>query len=258
MTSNLIARFSNGAAGRTPGPRVVLEDERRLLGLCAMPVADALASLETTSQGLGSDEVERRRNEYGANELSRVRRLGFWEDLFQRLKSPLVLQLLVIALVSGAIGEWKSTAIVSAMVVLSVGLSYILDRRSSNAVESLGRRVQSRTFVLRDGGQVEVGISDIVPGDIVLLHAGSIVPADLRLIAAKDFFVSESALTGESMPVEKSAAVTAPGPESAMDLQNACFFGTSVTSGTARGVVVNTGARTLFGAIAERLGRKRE
>ena len=84
------------------------------------------------------------------------------------------------------------------------------------------------------------------------------MPADLRLIAAKDFFVSESALTGESMPVEKSAAVTAPGPESAMDLQNACFFGTSVTSGTARGVVVNTGARTLFGAIAERLGRKRE
>ena len=96
------------------------------------------------------------------------------------------------------------------MVLLSVGLSYILDRRSSRAVESLGKRVQSRTLVLRDGQETEIKISDVVPGDIVLLQAGSIVPADLRLLAAKDFFVSQSALTGESMAVEKTAEAQTP------------------------------------------------
>ena len=139
-----------------------------------------------------------------------------------------------------------------------MGLSYILDRRSGQAVENLGKRVQSRTFVLRDGTESEVRISDIVPGDVVLLQAGSIVPADLRLIAAKDFFISESALTGESMPVEKVVAIPNSQGSSALELPNACFFGTSVTSGTARGLVINTGTHTLFGAISERLAEKRE
>ena len=89
--------------------------------------------------------------EFGPNELAQARRLGFWGDIFERCKSPLVIQLLIIALVSGFIGEIKSTFIVSAMVVLSVGLSYILDRRSRNTVDFLGKRVQSRTLVLRDG-----------------------------------------------------------------------------------------------------------
>ena len=102
------------------------------------------------------------------------------------------------------------------MVLLSVGLSYVLDRRSSNAVESLGKRVQSRTLVLRDGKEKEIKLSDIVPGDIVVLHAGSIIPADLRLLAAKDFFVSQSALTGESMAVEKTAEAVSCADQSAL------------------------------------------
>ena len=144
------------------------------------------------------------------------------------------------------------------MVLLSVGLSYILDRRSNNTVEALGRRVQSRTLVLRDGKETGDQLSDIVPGDIVLLNAGSIIPADLRLLSAKDFFVSQSALTGESMAVEKTAEVRVMRDHSAWELPNACFLGSSVTSGTARGVVINTGTRTLFGSIAERLAERRE
>ncbi len=124
------------------------------------------------------------------------------------VESPLVVQLLIIAAVSGVIGEFKSTAIVGAMVVLSVGLSYILDSRSGRVIESLGKRVESRTLVLRDGQEREIKISEVVPGDIVILHAGSIIPADLRLLAVKDFFVSQSALSGESMAVEKTAEVT--------------------------------------------------
>ena len=234
------------------------EHERRLIHLCLVPASEALTELGTTSLGLSVEEVERRLDEFGPNEMPHAKRPGFFGDIFHRCKSPLVIQLLLIAVVSGAIGEIKSAIIVSAMVFLSVGLSYVLDRRSNRAVEALGKRVQSRTQVLRDGKETEERISEVVPGDIVLLNAGSIVPADLRLLATKDFFVSQSALSGESMAVEKTSDVF-PSPELvALDLANACFLGTTVTSGTARGVVVNTGARTLFGAISERLAEHRE
>ena len=239
-------------------PQAMAEHERRLIHLCLVPASEALTELGTTSLGLSVEEVERRLDEFGPNEMPHAKRPGFFGDIFHRCKSPLVIQLLLIAVVSGAIGEIKSAIIVSAMVFLSVGLSYVLDRRSNRAVEALGKRVQSRTQVLRDGKETEERISEVVPGDIVLLNAGSIVPADLRLLATKDFFVSQSALSGESMAVEKTSDVF-PSPELvALDLTNACFLGTTVTSGTARGVVVNTGARTLFGAISERLAEHRE
>lgn len=241
-------------AGVYPGN----QDEQFLLKCCTGSVLDALDILQTKIKGLDNKEAEHRLDTFGANELSLSQHMGFWADTLHRLSSPLVVQLLVIAGVSAIIGEIKSSIIVGAMIVLSVGLSYILDRRSSLAVEALGKRVQSRTFVLREGVEVEIKMSDIVPGDIVILHAGSIVPADLRLIAAKDFFVSESSLSGESLPVEKTIVRPPESVQGALELTNACFFGTSVTSGTARGVVINTGTRTIFGAISERLAGKRE
>ncbi len=249
---------SNHNGATLPTQRVSNEHERRLVELCSCPIQEAVDGLKTTLQGLTTESADQCLDEFGPNELTHLKRPGFWADMFHRFRSPLVIQLLVIAVVSAIIGEIKSTVIVGAMVLLSVGLSYILDRRSGQAVENLGKRVQSRTFVLRDGAESEVRISDIVPGDVVLLQAGSIVPADLRLIAAKDFFISESALTGESMPVEKVVAIPDSRGTSALELPNACFFGTSVTSGTARGLVINTGTHTLFGAISERLAEKRE
>ena len=258
MTMGFFTRRPTGADVQPAASRTMNDHERLLAELCTIPIQEALGKLKTTLQGLKAEEADKRLGKYGPNELSHLKRLGFWADMAHRMRSPLVVQLLLIAVVAGVIGELKSTAIVSAMIVLSVGLSYILDRRSSSTVESLGKRVQSRTFALREGAETEVRISEIVPGDIVILQAGSIVPADLRLIFAKDFFVSESTLTGESMPVEKTSAGAAAPTQSAMELPNACFLGTSVTSGTARGVVVNTGGRTLFGAISERLTDKRE
>jgi Mg2+-importing ATPase len=234
------------------------ESDRRLIELCALTPAEALNRLESSVQGLSTAAAESRLAEYGPNELSHSHHLGFWADIYHRCKSPLVIQLLVIASVSAVIGDAISTAIVGAMVLLSVGLSYVLDRRSGRAVEALGKRVESRTLVLRDGRETEIRISDVVPGDVVVLHAGSIIPADLRLLTVKDFFVSQSALSGESMAVEKTAEVSPKAEYSVADLANACFLGSNVTSGTARGVVVNTGMRTLFGAIAERLTRRRE
>jgi len=177
--------------------------EHRLIELCSQPLADALGQLQASLQGLTTEQADDRLNEFGPNELSSKKKLNFWADIGRRLKSPLVIQLLAIAIISAIIGESKSTIIVSLMVLLSIGLSYVLDNRSFQAVEALGKRVQSRTLVLRNGVETEIKISEVVPGDLVILQAGSIIPADVRLVAAKDFFVSESALTGESMPVEK-------------------------------------------------------
>ncbi len=239
-------------------PGTQAEDERRLIELCTVSAAEALTRLGSSPQGLTTEEAGSRRAKYGPNELSRGKHVSWWADIYHRCKSPLVVQLLIIAVVSGIIGEFKSTAIVAAMVVLSVGLSYVLDRRSGKAVDSLGKRVQSRTLVLRDGREQEIRISEVVPGDIVILYAGSIIPADLRLLMVKDFFVSQSALSGESMAVEKAAEAGPAADHAAGDLANACFLGSNVTSGTARGIVVNTGTRTLFGAISERLTARRE
>ncbi len=244
-------------SARNGNHQTATEDEHRLAELCAMPVPEALKALSTGVTGLDSEEAERRLDEYGPNEMPSTKHLGFWADIFHRCRSPLVIQLFVIAVVSGVIGEMKSAIIVAAMVVLSVGLSYVLDSRSGRAVEALGRRVQPRTTVLRDGKETEVRTPEVVPGDIVLLQAGSIIPADLRLLSTKDFFVSQSALSGESMAVEKSADVahTAVPP---LEMPNACFLGTTVTSGSGRGVVINTGAHTVFGAISERLSEAAE
>jgi Mg2+-importing ATPase len=165
---------------------------------------------------------------------------------------------MIIAIVSMIIGEIDSTIIVGMMIALSIGLSYILDQKSSKAVEALGKRVKSHVSLLRDGKEIEIPMSDIVPGDIVLLHAGSIIPADLRLIWSKDFFVSQSVLTGESMPLEKKhEAVKLDNNGFIFELQNACFQGSNVLSGSARGLIVNTGTNTYFGSISEKLTEKR-
>ncbi|MCX7981331.1 MAG: magnesium-translocating P-type ATPase [Syntrophales bacterium] len=233
------------------------ESEKRLRDICQLSIPEALKALGTTVYGLTEEEASERLERFGPNELKKAKRLTFWEDIYERMKSPLVIQLLIIALVSGLIGELKSTVIVGAMILLSVGLSHVLDKRSSQAVEALGKRVQSRTVVIRDGKEVEVKISEIVPGDIVSLFAGSIVPADIRLIAAKDLFVSQAALSGESMAVEKFAEPIFFQEQVIWDLPNACFMGSNVTSGTAQGLVVNTGNETIFGKIAEKLTERR-
>ena len=204
MTQGLFSKFlglSNAEKLNMKTAQPSTEHERRLIELCLAPAQDALRDLHSDPQGLSSETAERRLHKFGPNELSHTKQLSFLADIFERCKSPLVIQLILIAAISAAIGELKSTVIVGMMILLSVGLSYVLDRRSNNAVEALGKRVQSRTHVLRDGKEQEIDLSEVVPGDIVLLSAGSIIPADIRLLAAKDFFVSQSALTGESMAV---------------------------------------------------------
>lgn len=232
-------------------------NEELLLKISTLNPNEVFKELKTRESGLSEEEAEERLEKFGLNEISKVKREGFFADILERIKSPLVIQLIIICLISAFLQEWKSAFIVLLMLLLSVGLSYVLDRKSNKAVEALGKRVKSTTYVIRDGIEKEVKSQKVVPGDIVLLQAGAIVPGDIRIISAKDFFVSESILTGESMPVEKNAQqVTENLP--LLELPNIVFLGTSVTSGSAKGVVVNTGVRTVFGAIAEKIKDKKE
>ena len=235
----------------------VSEDEKRLVELCHATSEEALKALGVSENGLSTDEVEHGRDRFGYNLLSHKAEKGVLMDLLERCKNPLVIQLLVICIVALWMGDVRSATVVGGMIFLSVILAYVQESRSSKAVEKLQAMVQTDCSVFRDGVETDLPIEEIVPGDIVVLNAGAIIPADLRLISAKDFFVSQSSLTGESMPVEKTAEPAAVAGRGLIELQNACFQGSNVLSGTARGVVVNTGTKTHFGAIAEKLAGQR-
>jgi Mg2+-importing ATPase len=233
------------------------EHERKLVELCKLPAEETLQRLGVTESGLSDEQVEAAREEYGGNILSHKKESGIIIELLQRCRNPLVIQLLVICVVSLLMGDARAAVVVGGMVLLSVGLAYVQEHRSSKAVEKLHAMVQTHTLALRGGKECDIPMADLVPGDIILLQAGALIPVDLRLITAKDFFVGQSALTGESMPVEKHAGPAEVTGRGVIELQNACFQGTNVLSGAARGVAINTGARTLFGSIAEKLSGQR-
>ncbi|MFZ3374922.1 MAG: magnesium-translocating P-type ATPase [Chthoniobacterales bacterium] len=235
----------------------ISEHERKLIELCSLTAGEALQRLGVTERGLSDVQVETARKEYGSNILSHRKEAGLVMELLQRCRNPLVIQLLVICVVSLLMGDVRAATVVGAMVLLSVGLAYVQEHRSSKAVEKLKAMVQTDSLVIREGKECDIPIAEIVPGEIVILQAGALIPADLRLISAKDFFVSQSSLTGESMPVEKHAEPATVVGRGLIELQNACFQGSNVVSGTARGVVVNTGSRTHFGSIAEKLAGQR-
>jgi Mg2+-importing ATPase len=155
--------------------------------------------------------------------------------------------------------DMRSVIVVGAMIVLSVFLAFVQERRSDRAAQSLQKLVQTSAIVLREGKENQVTVDALVPGDILILAAGSIIPADVRLLTTKDFFVSQSALTGESMPIEKRAsAVSSDTKMELLGLENACFQGSTVVSGTARALVVRTGQETFLGSISKNLTAKKE
>ena len=219
--------------------------------------ADLFAELRSGRDGLTAEFAADRLREVGPNAVAAGRRHTFLTDIFERCRNPLAIQLLVIALVSYLMGDLRSAVVVGGMLVLSVSLSYFQETRSTRAVEQLQKLVKTATDVIREGKTVEVSLEEVVPGDVVVLAAGSLIPADIRILSAKDFFVTQSALTGESMPVEKSAEVPAAG-KTPLESPNACFMGTNVLSGSARAVVLTTGAQTFFGALSQKMLAKRE
>jgi Mg2+-importing ATPase len=216
------------------------------------PAADLLAELHSSLDGLSATEAQARLRQVGQNVLKPRRHDTALRSFIAQFTSPLVLILVFAAVVSAIVGEWTDAAIVVVIVVASAMLSFAQEFTASHAVEELRAQVTIKATVLRDGKPQPTPAEEIVPGDIVLLSAGSLIPADGVVLEAKDFFVNQAVLTGETFPVEKKA-----GPVDARagmpGRVNTVFMGTSARSGTARALVMQTGASTAFGQIAERL-----
>jgi Mg2+-importing ATPase len=171
--------------------------------------------------------------------------------LWNAVVNPLVILLVIIGAVAFATGDYDTTVITSIMVVLSVVLRFVQEYRADVAAAQLRAMINTTATVVRDGVEQELPISHIVPGDIVKLAAGDMIPADIRLLACKDFFVVQSSLTGESLPVEKFSTPVDSTNQSPLELHNICFLGTSVESGSATAVVIATGSDTYLGSMAQ-------
>ena len=220
--------------------------------MTAAPVSaddDRSARTSTASTGLSSREAAVRRARYGPNVLAARRQRRMLLEFLARFRNPLVLLLLAASAVSAVTGEVTSFGIITVIVVISVTLDFVQEHRAGRAAERLKASVAVRTTVLRDGVAREAPVSEIVPGDVVRVAAGDSVPADGRVLEARDFFVNEALLTGEPYPVEKH-------PRPSDDQDGAVFMGTSVVSGTATVEAQHTGSRTRLGEIAERVSAK--
>jgi len=230
-----------------------LSSIEELLGLS---IDELLVSLNTSMTGLSSEEVEERLRTYGYNELAKRKKRLVVVDFLFHFRSPLIIILMIAGLIAGFLGEIINVVIIFSIVFASVILDYYQESEAEKAVEMLKEKVTTTATVLRDGTKKEVKLSQVVPGDIIYLSAGDIVPADARVIAAKDLFLNQAALTGESFPVEKvSMPVKAKG-KTPTEWNNCLFMGTSVVSGTATAVVMKTGGFTEYGKIARRLVEK--
>src|SRR6516164_7868636 len=210
-----------------------------------------MADAATATAGLTAAEAKRRLDEFGPNEPAASTPHSLLADITHVFVNPLVLILITAALASAFLGETADAGIIALIVMLSAAIDFAQTHRSQKAIAQLRDSVAPTATVLRDGNWTEIQRRDVVPGDIIRLSAGDLIPADARLLTARDRFVQQAALTGESLPVEKEAT-GAPASTTAAAV-NMVFLGTSVVSGAATAEVVATGPRTSFGDIAARL-----
>ncbi|WP_333857153.1 cation-transporting P-type ATPase, partial [Stenotrophomonas indicatrix] len=245
-----------------------------LLALAQGSEADALATLQSHVDGLSPHEAEERLLRFGPNEVDHEKPLPWWRHLWQCYRNPFNLLLTVLAAVSWLTEDAKATVVIGAMVVLSTLIRFVQEGRSNRAAERLKALAGNTARVLRRAAGTEAAevadqyfgaqlhsrrparlldlpIRALVPGDHIVLSAGDMIPADCRVLAAKDLFVAQAAMTGESLPVEKFVQ---PGNADAglMEQANLLFMGTNVVSGTATALVLATGNTSYFGTLAQR------
>ena len=234
-----------------------------------------LNTLSSHEEGLTEVEAQEQQLKVGLNEVAQEKPLTWWQHLWYCYRNPFNVLLSLLAVVAFLTDDLTGSVIISIMVLLSTFLRYWQESKSNKAAESLKAMVTNTAMVLRReinysdlsllqqryGAKVkqlkeiqfEIPIQYLVPGDIILLSAGDMIPADCRILSAKDLFVSQAAMTGESMPVEKYALQHSMDVNSPLELDNLVFMGTNVVSGTAKAVVLNTGIQTYFGALANRV-----
>jgi len=227
-----------------------------LQGFWDRPRRELLDLLQATPAGLTSAKAARRLRLYGPNSLAQESRFAALIDLLRFFANPLVIILVLASAISAALGDPVNGLIIIAMVLLSVSLNFFMEFQARHAVEAIRKQVATTAAVLRDGREQELPIAELVPGDIVRLCAGDLVPADARLLDVKDLQVRESALTGESLPVEKTADDLPAGRCGVADASNSVFLGTAVQTGIGTALIVCTGRATAFGKIAQRLVKR--
>jgi Mg2+-importing ATPase len=210
-----------------------------------------LEQLGTRESGLSADEVEERLEKYGPNVVAQEQRHGRLMLLLHACKNPLVILLLCLAALSYYSGDPRAGTVMVIMVILGVVLRFVQEARADDAAAKLKAMISVTATVIRGGAAQEIPLAELVPGDIVKLAAGDMIPADIRILTCKDLFVIQSSLTGESFPVEKFDILETDPTRPAHELKNVCFLGTSVESGTALGVIVETGFRTYLGSMAK-------
>src|ERR1035437_3215820 len=223
--------------------------------------ADADAVLEELGSqlgGLSEAEAGSRLKQFGANEIAREKRQSALMRLLSNIKNPLVLLLTALGVLSYLTGDHRATVVIFVMVILGVVLRFVQEMRADNAAEKLQAMVSNTATLVRGGKEQEVSLKMLVPGDIVRLAAGDMVPADVRVLSAKDLFLNQAALTGEALPVEKKAAPAPAELQNPLELPCLCFLGSNVESGSATAVVVQTGSRTYFGSLAASIVGQRE
>ncbi len=218
----------------------------------SQPTAALLAALQSPADGLSAAEAAARLAQFGRNTLETRVRAAPWRVFLAQFKDPIVLILLFATLVSAGTGEWLDAVIILAIVLGSATLSFFQEYHAGNAAARLRAQISLKASVWRDGRAQTVLAEEVVPGDLVLLSAGSLVPADGILLEAQDCYVNQATLTGETFPVSKTPGVVAANASLA-ERTNCLFMGTNVHSGTARVLIMQTGVGTVFGQVAKRL-----
>lgn len=215
-----------------------------------MEVPEVFSRMKTSVAGLSEAQAMERRAEVGPNVVVEGTRNGWFRRLLRAMRNPVVILLLVLATISFSTGDARAGTVMALMVFLGVLLRFVQEARADAAAEKLKAMINVTATVLRGGTESEIPLRELVPGDVVKLAAGDMIPADIRIVAAKDLFITQATLTGESLPVEKKHLAETRAGLLPLEIANLCFLGTSVESGAATGVILATGAQTYFGSMA--------
>lgn len=252
---------------------VLSKSYKMLSEIAKSDVESTLAFFKTTSQGLSHEEASKRLEVYGENKVVYQKKIKWYITLFNSFRSPFISLLIILGMLSFLTNDIKGTIIVGMMLALSVLIRFIQEIRSQKSIEKLKNLVYEKVTVLRErnvsykgdkrtlleeSGKIKISLENLVPGDIIELSAGNIVPADVRIISSENLLVNQSSLTGEAFPVEKTNQYfhmykkrKIRKIQNLIELENLCFMGTHIISGTAKVIVVGTGTDTYFGSIAK-------
>ncbi|MDZ5433305.1 magnesium-translocating P-type ATPase [Pseudomonas fluorescens] len=252
----LLENFTDTTVSREVPPSLA----QTLVRAAGSDTGPLLETLGSHTAGLSEQEAEALRGQFGLNQVEHEQPLRWWTHLWHCYKNPFNLLLTLLAVISWLTEDMKAAIVIFSMVVLSTLLRFWQESKSNQAADTLKAMVSNTATVLRrdpdsnSAQRIERPIKLLVPGDLIVLSAGDMIPADGRVLSAKDLFVSQAAMTGESMPVEKVPRRQGSDSLNPLDLDNIVFMGTNVVSGTAMAVILTTGNSTYFGALAQRVG----